>query len=95
MDIETKKWPDKRVGEDFTNGADWAPVLDDDTIATCSAILVSGDVTIDSDDQFDGAVQAVKISGGTPGVAVVRCIINTTTNDDTFTQDYKFGILPD
>lgn len=95
VDVVTKKWPDKRVGEEFNAGADWSPILTTDTILMCSASVISGAVTIESSDQFSGAVQAVRLSGGTPGVAVVRCVIHTTPGDDTYYQDYKFGILPD
>ena len=81
MVIEVRKWPDKYVWERFVNGVDWAERLDGDEIASVQALLIYGDVDLDQPfaTDFEGAIQSVAVSGGTPGPQAVSCRVVTVS----------------
>lgn len=95
MTIETLIWPDKYPYDYFANGADWSPVLDSDTIATCDATVLDGDVVINSPspvNAFTGAIQRVWVKDGTQGACIVECKI-VTTQGRKFAQKYRFSVM--
>ncbi len=86
-------WPDKVPTEKHRNGADWSRVLGANTIVSCSALVVSGDVVITSPSSTDfaGAIQAIWITGGTPGQQIVRMAV-VLSDGQRHEQDFRFWV---
>ena len=85
------EWPDKTPAEKFRNGADWSMAIGDATILSCTAEAVGGDVelTVPTSTDFEGAMQGVWVTGGAPGLQVVR--LGVHLSDGRFLQqDFKF-----
>lgn len=85
-------WPAKDPNEVLDYQVDWTErLLDGETIATSTFILVAGSVTIESS-SFDDGITTVWLSGGTEGEVCVVTNRIVTSEARTYDQSTRLRI---
>lgn len=83
--------PDKDPDEVLDYALDWTDRLAGDTIASSTAVLDSGDVTIDSQG-YSSAVHTVWLSGGTAGTVAHITMRIVTAAGRTYDESLKIKV---